>query len=422
MKTISVITPIYNMEKYIAECIESVLAQTLEEIELICIDDGSTDRSYEIIKDYQQKYDFIKIITQKRCGAGIARNKAIMSAEGEYLAFLDADDFYPSDDVLEYLYDKAKENNVYMAGGNMCSLYDGKEIQYVDPDYPGEDSVVDYKDYNFPWMYWRFIYKTSMIREKNIFFPDYKRMQDPPFMLKALVESKKIWITKKNTLYQRVIDKKISYKSAEVMNNIIRAYIDMMKLAYEENLEQMQKRLLMQKFELLRNELWIHIFKGNTQAYELIMNMCQFIIDENFKVKFEESWEEAAINEGIQRLRSKAREYEVKAAQFNKVIIYGASVYGKLFYDYLIDKFSDKFEGVAVTDAKDNLTMRGCKVRCISDYEPEESTLVVIAAKKSSEEMKSIAKQLGFKHFLVVDEKFIDVDGYVINNELFAVK
>ena len=103
MPRISVIIPVYNTEKYLTETLDSVLIQTLADIEIICIDDGSTDNSLAILRQYQQTDNRIKIITQKNCGVVTARNKAIAQASAEYIYPLDSDDVI-APDCLEKLY------------------------------------------------------------------------------------------------------------------------------------------------------------------------------------------------------------------------------------------------------------------------------------------------------------------------------
>lgn len=94
MVKVSVILPIYNEEKYLAQCLDSICGQTLKEIEIICVDDGSTDSSPRILEGYAQKDSRIKLIRQENQFAGAARNKGMAYAAGEYLSFLDADDYY----------------------------------------------------------------------------------------------------------------------------------------------------------------------------------------------------------------------------------------------------------------------------------------------------------------------------------------
>ena len=108
---VSVIIPVYNAYDYLRPAMDSVIYQTLREIEIICVDDGSTDHSLDIIKEYQKNDDRIRIVTETNAGPAIARNNGINRARGEYLAFFDADDFLePS--FLEAMYEKAKEESL----------------------------------------------------------------------------------------------------------------------------------------------------------------------------------------------------------------------------------------------------------------------------------------------------------------------
>lgn len=111
---VSVIVPIYNAADFLRPALDSVIAQTLQGIEIICIDDGSTDKSLEILKEYQEKDERIRIVTETNAGPALARNNGIRRARGEYLAFLDADDFYHPE-FLEELYNLAKRDNLDIA-------------------------------------------------------------------------------------------------------------------------------------------------------------------------------------------------------------------------------------------------------------------------------------------------------------------
>ena len=91
---ISVIIPVYNVEEYLAQCLETVINQTLKDIEIICIDDGSTDNSLYILKKFAEKDKRITILKQKNLHSGVARNAGLAAAKGKYLSFLDSDDFF----------------------------------------------------------------------------------------------------------------------------------------------------------------------------------------------------------------------------------------------------------------------------------------------------------------------------------------
>ena len=106
---VSIIIPIYNCEKYLKECIESILMQTLKKIEVILIDDGSTDNSLKICKLFQSKDPRIKVIHQENVGVSKARENGLKIATGKYISFIDADD-YIKEDFLEKLYNEIREN------------------------------------------------------------------------------------------------------------------------------------------------------------------------------------------------------------------------------------------------------------------------------------------------------------------------
>lgn len=107
---VSVIIPVYNTEKYLRQCLDSVLNQTLQEIEVICVDDGSTDSSLSILHEYEKTDARVRVLTQPNSNAGAARNNGMSIAQGEYLVFLDSDDFFELD-MLELACNRIKEEN-----------------------------------------------------------------------------------------------------------------------------------------------------------------------------------------------------------------------------------------------------------------------------------------------------------------------
>lgn len=115
---VSVIVPVYNREKYLARCLDSLINQTLKNIEIICINDGSTDKSIDILTQYQNKDERIKIISQSQAGVSAARNKGIDFAIGDYIGFVDSDD-YVDGDFYEKLYKAAVKTESDIACGGI---------------------------------------------------------------------------------------------------------------------------------------------------------------------------------------------------------------------------------------------------------------------------------------------------------------
>lgn len=114
---ISMIVPVYNTEKYLRRCLESIVNQEYENIEVIIVDDGSKDGSLEIIKQYAAKYDFIKYIQQKNKGVGAARNRGFSVSQGQFISFIDSDD-YISTDYCSYLQGIINDADIVVAGRN----------------------------------------------------------------------------------------------------------------------------------------------------------------------------------------------------------------------------------------------------------------------------------------------------------------
>ena len=174
MIKISVIIPIYNMEEYLPQCLDSIVSQTLREIEILCIDDGSTDGSEEVLKLYCNRDSRIRVIKQNNQGVSCARNLGIEEASGKYVIFMDPDDWYPDKEILETLYVGAEKNNVSIAGGSFMDYHDGIYNEKFPDRYFGyhfeKDGVIEYTDYQFDFGYQRFIFEKSLLTENHISF------------------------------------------------------------------------------------------------------------------------------------------------------------------------------------------------------------------------------------------------------------
>lgn len=129
MKRVSIVVPIYNVEEYLEKCLDSLVEQTYKNIELILVNDGSTDRSLEIAERYAEKYQQIKLITQKNGGLSKARNTGMKLAEGEYLCFVDSDDWLELDTVQEIITFMEKDDLDLCLFGANGYLLDEKGLQ-----------------------------------------------------------------------------------------------------------------------------------------------------------------------------------------------------------------------------------------------------------------------------------------------------
>jgi glycosyltransferase involved in cell wall biosynthesis len=124
---ISIIIPVYNVEAYLGECLDSIISQDLFDIEIICINDGSTDSSLSILERYAAKDERVISIDQKNAGPGRARNIGLKKAQGEYILFQDSDDYLLTQNALSLLYTTASENNLEIVSSNFATANDKKK-------------------------------------------------------------------------------------------------------------------------------------------------------------------------------------------------------------------------------------------------------------------------------------------------------
>ncbi len=186
---ISVVIPVYNAAQYLPTCLDSILNQTLGELEIICVDDGSTDASLAIIKQYAQQDPRIRIISHAHAGVSAARNIGITTADGEYIAFMDADDYYPATDILEQLFKAAKFQKVCLCGGSLVMIDQADQhclAHQLDPvNYKQaftRSGYIKYCDYQYDYGFYRFLYQRNFLIKHQLLFPPYIRFEDPPFL------------------------------------------------------------------------------------------------------------------------------------------------------------------------------------------------------------------------------------------------
>lgn len=190
MIKMSVIMPVYNEAAVLAESLDSALAQSLKEIEVICVDDGSTDASVAILREYASKDPRVKVLTQPNSGPAAARNLALAEASGEFVTFLDADDRYPESTTLEKLHGAAVENGVKVCGGGIEIVGEGHCERTFTGAFAGnafaESGVRRFFDYQYSFGFTRFIYSRQLLSDNGVFFPALRYFEDPPFMVRAL--------------------------------------------------------------------------------------------------------------------------------------------------------------------------------------------------------------------------------------------
>lgn len=199
---VSVIMPVYNGETYLRQCLDSVVNQTLKEIEIICVDDGSSDRSVEILKEYAEKDERVMVLQQENAGAGAARNNGLSKASGKYLSFLDSDDFFETD-MLEKAVEKIAADRADFVVFR-CDHYLNDTNTFKKAAYTlKKQTLPPYTPFNFRqitdnvfkafvgWA-WDKVYDREFVMKHNLKFQEQRTSNDMLFVFSALVLAKRI--------------------------------------------------------------------------------------------------------------------------------------------------------------------------------------------------------------------------------------
>ena len=233
---VSVIIPVYNVEKYLRQCLDSVMGQTLKEIEIICVDDGSTDNSLEILKEYAARDNRITVLSQQNLHAGVARNAGLAVARGEYLSFLDSDDFFELN-MLEEMYKSCKETDSDVAicraaeftSSGISSLWWAIKEQYLNDKTQFSCKDPEFAKYLFQSIIgfpWNKIYRKSFVDENKIYFSSSHHHNDTAFVMATLVGANSIVYVKHELVNYRKREDSLCHKKSGNIESLYVSIID----------------------------------------------------------------------------------------------------------------------------------------------------------------------------------------------------
>lgn len=215
MVKVSVIIPVYNAEEYLEECLNSIVNQTLKDLEIICINDGSTDNSLKILEEYQAKDNRFRIFSQRNQGQGVARNNALRYVRGKYFAFMDADDKLELN-TLERCYNECEDKFLDMVMYPLINLDDEKGTYYKTPLYDMfnvarkiENKVFNYKDlgeliFNVSVTPVNKLYNTEFVRNTKVTFPVGTIFEDNIFSWNLIFKARRIYFIEEYFYIRRV--------------------------------------------------------------------------------------------------------------------------------------------------------------------------------------------------------------------------
>ena len=204
---ISIIVPIYNVGPYLEKCLESIINQTYKNLEIILVDDGSTDRSKNIVDVYAKKYQNIKPIHQKNHGVSSARNTGIANVSGKWISFIDPDD-YVKENFIENLYDTATKNEADIASCGFKSFSDDNCILKKSPIWPfktlsGYEAINEAMSHKRPAYLPLNLFRASLFHTGKIKFPIGHEYEDIAAKIKLLFYAKRVAFSNKKLYFYR---------------------------------------------------------------------------------------------------------------------------------------------------------------------------------------------------------------------------
>lgn len=433
---VSIILPSLNVVQYIEECVESVINQTLKDIEIICVDAGSTDGTLEILKEYERKDNRIKVLISDKKSYGYQVNLGISVAQGEYIGIVETDD-YVSTEMYEELYLVAKEKDVDFVKADFYRFTrengeEKKGYHKLTSDSRYYNQIINPLDmpicFTFLMNTWSGIYKREFLRKNEIVHNETPgaSYQDNGFWFQTFMYAKKALFVNKAYYMNRRDNPNSSVFSNKKVFCICDEYVFLWNRLKS-------NPYLFEKLKYVYSYSCYHAYKSNLNRiaddYKL-----DFLIrySEDFKsLRSEGALDESMFNvedwEKILFIMESAENYyqqEVqnrksvnkKIRQCDKVIIYGAGMIGKrVFHELKYNESPVNIICFAVSKIEDNvgsyMDVPICDIKKLLEFR-DDGIIVVAATKLYQEEMIENAQKLGFKNIVAIPEggERIDVD------------
>lgn len=292
---VSIIIPVYNAESYINATLESALGQTYNNIEVIAVDDGSVDNSFEILKEYENKYSNFRALHQNNMNASIARNRGIEFAKGDYFYFLDADDVAKKD-AIEKLVTKAIKSEADIVIGNMDEVTEDGEFvrtnQFFDEE--GEDSDFS-KFLDIMPAPPNKLYSGKIIRDNSLTFGNVRLGQDLNFYYKFLLKAKKIAYISDVVYSWRIVSNSMSRVKSFNLFDIVYSFKDIRKF-YQINdaMETYNDYILMYEYAHYYHQMDKQMYYADRKARKLIIQYFKYHMNALGNLKGCKNYEELA--------------------------------------------------------------------------------------------------------------------------------
>ncbi|MBO4601353.1 MAG: glycosyltransferase family 2 protein [Bacilli bacterium] len=273
---ISVIITVKNVEEHLKECLKSITEQTLKDLEIVTVYAESKDNTLQILKDFQKKDKRLKIYDQDRPGIGAAKNCGIKNSIGEYITFLDGDDYYLDKNALEKMYNGAKEHNVKVCGALRKVLTMNGELEEITLHRPflvgfPKGRLFYYKDVQYDYHFHSYIYDREMIMSCGARFAETRAYDDTHFFVRAMLAAERFYVVPVELYCYRCHE---SYSwSSSVCYEALQSLIDELRFAKENHLYNLYYMVIQRINYEYGPQFENHIRHGYFKLLELLLDL-----------------------------------------------------------------------------------------------------------------------------------------------------
>lgn len=396
----SVIIPVYNVENYLRQCLDSILNQTYKDYEVICIEDVSTDRSLEILQEYQSKSSIKVMVNDKNYGLSYTRNRGIDVANGKYILFLDSDD-YVSDNLLEILAEKLKAEEcdfltfdskvIYEPDVENQSTWDSARKNKYPDIYNGQELyMLQMKQGDYRPTVWQYCYNMQFLQENELRFTVGRYNEDEEFSFYAFMKAKRIKVIPETLHYYRVRNNSImsSDKILERLLDNIDSYIDYIHFYIECNGENTN----LTKCAMIQVDKGAGMVLGN---YNMLSYEKRILFDKSMRNDLQRLFVREIMSRSGRKIF--CREAAQQLETHKRIYVYGAGKYAKKVIR-ILDREEIQLQGILVSNA-DNNPEEYCRYKVYEYGKIEErlsgALVIVGVSEKSSGEIIDSLKKIG---------------------------
>ena len=405
---VSVIIPVYNVADYVAECLESIINQSYKNIEIICVEDKSTDNSPDILNQYAKKDTRIRLYyNRENRGLAYSRNIGLDAAEGDYILFVDSDDYIEAD-LIAVCMEKSADNDLicfdYTQFDNIHGPMKSHTYLINDGEYRGENYFAEaVKNNSIIFSAWSKLYRKAFLDKHRIRFCDGLLYEDILFSFFCFLKASKIYSLHNRFYWYRIrkdsiMMKKVSAQSLEsyffIICEMARDYVNN---HYKQELCDAIQGYIRKASRDFIQAYW----KSDEKAAK-----AQFLKNKNIKyLKLYDTFAELCVKSGL--LEDISNEHLEYIKSFRYVILYGAGDIGRSVLG-ILDFYDIPICGIAVTTAWGNRkSLMGNRIRPIEEYEyinKEECLIIIGVTEKYYLDIRNKLNKFGFKHYLKIQD------------------